>query len=498
MAYIIGVDIGTTGTKAVAFSEKAEVLATAYASYTAITVEEDQHELEPEDLLQAVIQTLSSVIRQTENKPGLSGISFSCAMHSLIVMNAEGEPITRAITWADLRSQEQAKALRRTAEGQDIYEHCGTPIYAMTPLCKIIWLKEKKPGIFGNASKYISIKEFVWLRLFGKYQIDFSLASATAMFDIRTFEWYLPALAIAGIRTEQLSEPLSPYHTEKELLATYRDLLQIHTPVPFLIGASDGCLANLGSKAVLPGRISITIGTSGAMRLASQKPRPDASQRIFNYILTPSIYISGGPINNGGNAVKWYIDEFMNSGNDPADISELITQVGSIPPGSDGLLFLPYLLGERAPVWDAGARAVFLGIQASHTKQHFLRAVLEGICFSLFQIGKILRETVGPIDEIYASGGFVQSPIWLQMMADIFDLPVHVTNTADASAIGAAMLGLHGFGIVSSLEETENMIEMEESFQPDPETHKRYQSYFAIFDGLYDRLKDDFLRLNNI
>lgn len=489
--YILGIDIGTSGTKAVAFTSGGQVLHTAYQPYEAISSGAGEHELDPAWLVEATIKTIKEIIDQAGSE-GLLGLSFSCAMHSLIAVDAGGSPLTRAITWADLRSRTYAAKLRGTVRGKNIYEHTGTPIHPMSPLCKLMWLHDQKPEVIAKAHKFISIKEYIWFLFFGKYQVDYSIASATGLFDIYTLQWYEEALSAAGISPDHLSEPVPPTHIEKAIRPQYQAEMGLPDGIPFIIGGNDGCLANLGSNAVHPGEMALTIGTSGAVRMISSKPRHDSKERIFNYILTERLYVSGGPINNGGSAVKWWIDHFMEGAASEKDFSALIKAAGDLAHGSEGLICLPYLQGERAPVWDADAKGVFFGIHNGHGPAHFLRAIIEGVSFSLYQITLSLEETIGPVEKIYASGGFIQSEAWLQMLADIFDKNVYVTQAADASATGAAIIGFYALGIIDSLEKVKNMISIDQTYYPVKDRHSAYMKNFAVFAGLYDRLKDEF------
>ena len=493
MKFIIGVDIGTSGTKAIAFTSQGAIHYTAYLSYAPISPHAGENEIDPDILLDAVIKTIARVIKNTDANTDLVGVSFSCAMHSLVAVNSSCMPLTNVITWADLRSKSYAAKTRHTDLGKRIYEHSGTPIHPMSPLFKLMWLKDNQPDIFSKAYKFISIKEYIWFHLFEKFQVDYSIASGTGLFDILTFKWYPESLVAAGITVRHLSEPVSPLHMETSIAKKYKTRLRVPVGVPFIIGGSDGCLANLGSGAISAGEIALTIGTSGAVRMTSSKPKHDSQQRIFNYILTEQLYVSGGPVNNGGNAVKWYVENFMRkSASGKKDFSAFVQEAADIPVGSGGLIFLPYLLGERAPVWDANAKGVFFGIVASHTSRHFLRAVMEGISLSLYQIGLSVEQSIGPIEKIYASGGFIHSAAWLQMIADIFDKKVYVMNVADASAIGAAMLGLFSLGIIKNLEEIKNMIHIHHTYSPDKISHAIYMKNFSVFEGLYEKLKDDF------
>jgi gluconokinase len=398
-------------------------------------------------------------------------------MHSLIAVDAQGKLLTKAMTWADSRSRVYSDRLKASEAGRRIYKQTGTPIHAMSPLCKLLWMREKEPDIFRRAARWISIKEYVWWKLFGKYQVDHSLASATGLFDIYHFSWYKESLELAGIREEQLSEPVECTHKE-----TGHRLDGLPWGLPFVIGGSDGCLANLGSNALRPGETALTIGTSGAIRMTTQGPAYDAQERIFRYILTKELFVCGGATNNGGGAVQWFAGNM--GGGRPVD--DLIRSAFDVA-GSDGLIFLPYLLGERAPIWNADARALFFGIKASHGPAHFMRAVLEGIGFSLRQVGASLEDTIGPIEHIYASGGFTHSPLWLQMMANIFGRTVFTTNNADASAIGACILGEYALGIIPRLEDGSRMIGIKDKYEPQQDI---YQGSYATYKELYHRLKD--------
>jgi len=487
MHYIIGIDIGTTNTKAVAFTDEGAVLDSARTSYPIFSEIEGQHELDPDKLLEAVVMTLGEVRKKTASLPGLAGISFSCAMHSLIAVDAAGRPLTRAITWADQRPAPYAKALKDSAAGRRIYRQTGTPVHAMSPLCKLIWLKEAEPALFAKAARFISIKEYIWWSLFGEYKVDHSIASATGLLDIRSFDWYSESLEAAGIRAGQLSD-LEPCTYSATALLPGFGSLGLPEGLPFVIGGSDGCMANLGSSAVKPGETALTIGTSGAIRMTAPAPEYDVRERIFSYILTDRHYVCGGPTNNGGNVIQWYTKGVL--GRKDGDIGSLEKEADTVPPGCEGLVFLPYLRGERAPVWDANAKGVFFGLRSIHEQRHFTRAILEGISYSLYEIGASLEETLGPIQQIYASGGFTGSKTWLQLIADVFMKKVHVTGTADASAIGAAMMGFYALGIISDLEATARLVKVVETYEPDAGRHAIYQKNFAVFTELYIRLKE--------
>ncbi|HEX6431143.1 MAG TPA: gluconokinase [Niastella sp.] len=499
MQVIIGVDIGTSGTKAIAFTSEGSVTGNAYMSYNPVVSPPGHHELDPEVLFNAVITCIEKVVQQIKALPGtIEGISFSAAMHSLIAVDKAGRPLTNVLTWADARSTAYAHALKQTRAGNDIYRHTGTPIHPMSPLCKIMWIGENQPAIFNATHKFISIKEFIFYRFFDQYLIDHSIASATGLFDIYKKAWFTPALAAAGITTDHLSQPIFTTQIIKGLKNDYAQQLGISADTPFIIGASDGCLANLGSNATQPGDMSVTIGTSGAVRMTTTQPAYDQQERIFNYILRDDLYVTGGAVNNGVVLLKWYSEHFLQKPfTNASDLAAFVQQAAGAPAGADGLIFLPYILGERAPVWDASARGVFFGIHAGHTQAHFMRAIIEGINYSLYQVAASVDETVGAIQHIYASGGFINSPLWLQWLTDVFGKEIKVINNEDASSVGAAILGWQSLGIFKD-NETASFFHIQQQYQPDLTLHASYQRYYNVYAGLYNKLKDDFQTLNNI
>lgn len=484
ISFIIGVDIGTSGTKAIAFSTEGQVIANAYVSYNPLQAMAGHHELDPDILLNAAVTCMQKVVAETKQHQ-LLGFSFSCAMHSLIAVDSNGRPLTKAITWADNRSAGYAQQLKATPEGRTIYQYTGTPIHPMSPLCKLMWMQKEQPDIVAAAAKFISIKEYIFYQLFQQYLVDHSIASATGLFDIFNKQWYQPALQAAGITKNHLSQPVSATHIVTGLRNSYAKQLDVDPNIPFVIGASDGCLANLGSSATQPGDVAITIGTSGAVRMVADQPAYDTKERIFNYILTDRLYISGGAVNNGVVVLKWYAEHFLQRTFTSAkDIQWFVEEASKAPAGAEGLIFLPYILGERAPIWDAGARGVFLGVHAGHTQAHFMRAIVEGINFAIAQVAGSVQETIGPIQRIYASGGFINSPTWLQWLTDVLNKEIIIINKEDASSIGAAMLGLEALGV--PLQEEGGI---EQRYQPSLLNHELYKRHFGVYVSVYEQVR---------
>lgn len=499
MSYFIGIDIGTGSTKAVAIDENAmKVLSTEQVSYPTLQPSHHYSEQSPELVWQAFLKCVARIVAEIKSAPKAIGISS--AMHSLIPVDSNGNPLMNMITWADGRSADIAERIKNSPTANEIYSATGTPIHAMSPLCKIIWIKENQPELFKTTFKFISIKEYIWYKLFHDFQIDHSVASATGLFDILTLNWYAPALLLAGIEERYLSNPVSTSYTRSDVDPEVHKQLQLDTRTTFVIGATDGCLANLGSRAITPGIASLTIGTSGAIRIASSKPCYNFKSMIFNYRLDDKTFICGGPVNNGGAVLNWYLKNLLEKEiAELDDYAALFEKADHISPGAEGLIFLPYLMGERAPIWNSSSCGVFFGISNRHRQEHFTKAVIEGISLALYSVGKALEDASGNIDKIYASGGFVHSTIWLQLMADVFNKEIARLNTEDASSIGAALMAMKAILNTEDYPAL-NSVEPRLVITPDTKKHQRYQLIFPLFTRLYEKLKDEMnlvYQLNN-
>lgn len=501
--FIIGVDIGTTSTKAIAFDLNGRILYKKSIEYPILNPKPSYSEQNPEEIFTAVLNSIKEVIIQNDYKKPI-GISFSAAMHSVIAVNSNGKPLTNCIIWADTRSNEYAQKIKDSEIGHRIYMRTGTPIHPMSPLPKLAWMHDNMKDVVEKTYKFISIKEYVFFKLFGKYLVDYSIASATGMFDIYDLKWNKEALDIAKITEDKLSTPVPTTHVVKGILKGYASYMGLDEDTPFIVGASDGCLANLGVNSIKAGDASVTIGTSGAVRVISDKPKNDDKERIFSYILEKDHYVLGGPVNNGGVIFRWFRDNFS-----PMEIQEsrdlnidpytlLTDKAISVPVGSDGLIFLPYLLGERAPHWDANMRGMYFGINIKHTRDHFIRALLEGIIFGLYSVALALEETTGKINTIYATGGFVRSKIWVQILSDVFNKKVVIAESYESSGLGAAIVGMKALNVIDDIEDIGNIVPISKEFYPDKKNHEIYMKNYKIFARLYYKLKDEFKEISKL
>lgn len=485
--YILGTDIGTGSVKTVAIDITGKHFCSSQYYYPTINPQPGFSEQNSNEIFEAFLKSTCETVSKIGKHP--LAISLSSAMHGIMAVDKNCKALSNLIIWSDLRSSKIANELRNSPEGKIIYTATGTPIHSMSPLCKIIWLKKNAEELFQKTHKFISIKEYIWYQLFNEFKVDYSIASATGLFDIGRLTWNETALNLAKISPECLSDPVPTHYLKKGLKKEIAVLLTIPADTSFCIGASDGCLANLGTDSIKTGIAAVTIGTSGAVRITRKSPLPNFSIMNFNYLLDEKTFICGAPINNAGNIIEWLLKKFLlNKSPAQKNYNELFDMIDKVPAGCKGLIFLPYLNGERAPVWDEQSCGVFFGITMQHDQAFFLRAAVEGICFALLEILKAIEIPAEPVKQINASGGFIHSAIWVQILADITSKKISVQHTEDASAIGAAYLAFKALNLIQNYSSLQQ--ETKIYIYPQKKFETVYEKNYTIFKTLYPLLKD--------
>ena len=438
MKYRIGIDIGTTSIKAVLYGENLERISMASKGYKTYHEQLGYAEQEPEEVLQAFYKVMEAVLEPVGEKAAeVELLSFSSAMHSLILVGENGQLLTRSIIWSDNRSVNEVEEFKLNEDWMRHYKNTGTPIHSMSPFFKLMWFR-KNTNLLEKAHKIIGIKEYILHHLAGEYLTDYSIASATGMFNIHTLSWDENARMYLGISEEQL--PCLKDVTEKVSIINraFLEGLGLPSNLSFMMGASDGCLANIGSRALHKGETTLTIGTSGAVRMTVDSPVLDEEGRTFCYYLMKDKWVIGGAVNNGGNVLEW-LGQILNENGDRI-YRGLDERVKDISQGSDGLLFIPYLYGERAPHWDGRLHASFIGMSAFHGKNHFIRSVIEGIVYNLREVWEVLSALSGKSTMIMASGGFLHSEAWTSILSDVFGQDIEIADSVDSSCLGAVLL----------------------------------------------------------
>lgn len=498
MECIITIEIGTGAIRVTAFDMDGNLVGSSKGSYPTFHARPDFSEQDPEQIFITMLYILKNFLNEKihSKKYEVVSICFSSAMHSVLTIDKSGVPLGNAIVWSDNRAKKEAAELKSSDLGRSLYKTTGTPIHAMSPLNKITWLKDNDRDRFAATKKFLSIKTYIIQQLTGEYMVDYSVASATGMLNIYSLRWEENALRHAGISSDKLVEVVPVFCSLKELKKEYQTSLGLHDKVRIIIGSSDGCMATLGAGVWGDGKATVTIEESGAVRVVGKEVLQDEKQRLFNYVLAEGNYVSGGPTNNAGSAFEWYVKQFgdFKKAFDLEDCMEnLINDASKVSAGSEGLIFLPYLQGERAPIWNADARGAYFGLNIRHEPQHFIRATIEGIIYAFYSIGKTLEEHRS-FKSISANGTFASYPLWTQIMADVFNKPVYVKQSSgsDSVAIGGFLVSATELGMYKDLEEAAQNVKLVDRFHPQGQNHQVYQRHFAIFERLGTKLFDEF------
>ena len=499
---IVTIELGTNAVRIFAFDLNGIVIGSAKGAYPTFHPKPDYSEQDPEQLFITMLYVLKNFLNEkihAENYDVVS-ICFSAAMHSVLAVDKNGVPLGNVIIWADNRGKKEAVELKNSAPGKDIYNSTGTPIHPMSPLIKITWMKNNDKDRFKKAHKLLSIKSYIIQQLTGQYVIDHSLASATGLFNIHTLQWDSNALAYAGITAAKLPELVSVFDVSCKLVKEYQVLFGLGGHTKIIAGSSDGCMATIGAGVWGAGKATITIEDSGAMRIIGREILQDDQRRFFNYVLTDGHYVSGGPTNNGGVIFEWFakqFGDFKNAFDIENSMEELMKDASKVATGSDGLLFLPYLLGERAPIWNANARGVYFGLNINHEKKHFVRATIEGILYEMYSIGKTLEEHRS-IKSLSVNGSFATIPFCAQMIADIFNKPVGIGKNTNSVGLGGFLLGATEMGVYKNLDEAAKSVKFEGTFKPQKQNHAIYKDYSEVFDKLSTKFNAEFETIANL
>lgn len=502
MECIITIELGTNGVRLFAFDLNGNVINSTKASYPTFHSEPDYSEQDPEQIFITMLYVLKNFLIESihPQRYKVQSICFIASMHSLLAVDVHGAPLGNVITWADNRGKKEALDLKNSQMGKKLYEATGTPIHPMSPLLKILWLKTHDPERFSQTSKFLTLKSYIVQQLTGEYAIDFSLASATGLLNIHNLKWESQALDYAGITADKLPALCSVFTTPGKLRKEYQTSLGLSANTRIMIGSSDGCMATLGAGVWGDDKATVTIEDSGAVRIVGKQVLHDDQKRFFNYLLTENYYISGGPTNSGGVIFDWFANQFGEF-KGPFDleytIETLIHEASNVVAGSEGLLFLPYLLGERAPLWNPNARGSYFGINIKHERKHFIRATIEGILYEIYSIGRMLEEHRS-IRSLSVNGSFAAIPFCSQLIADIFNKPVSTINKANSAGLGAFLLTATDMGLYQNLDEAARSVAFHETYHPRHNDHKIYAQYYQLFERLSLKLEEEFELIANL
>lgn len=496
-SFILAHDLGTTGNKATLFDASGELVGSVLVTYPTAYPQPNWAEQNPDDWWGAVCRATQRLLSEHAIVPGrIAAVTFSGQMMGCVPVDAQGQALRSCIIWADQRAQEEADLLAQRLSPDAVYRCTGHRISPAYSAPKILWVRRHQPDIYRAAVWFLQPKDYVVLRLTGVAATDYSDASGTLLFDLATRQWNTAFLTALELRAEQLPPP----HPSTAVVGTVTPAaaaatgLQAGTPV--VIGGGDGACAGVGAGVVEPGEAYCYIGTSAWVSISSDAPVIDPAARTVTFHhLHPARYAPMGTMQSAGGARDWAWALLRAQGGDLDDGLELDRGAESVAPGAGGVLFLPYLMGERSPHWNPLARAAWLGMAMPTGKAELARAVLEGVALNLASILNGLREQVAGIDRVRLIGGGSRSPLWRQILADCFGLPVQtLALKSEATGWGAAVAGGIGAGLYTWATAAAHA-QVTETVEPDPARAAFYRELAAIYADSYAALAPLYARL---
>lgn len=499
--YVIGVDVGTTGAKALLVDEQGRVVARAFDAYPLRTPQPGWAEQDPEEWYRATVNGIRKLLADSAIRAEhVAAVSFSGQMHGSVFLDPSGQVIRPPLLWCDVRTAEEVRAINEAVGRDRMIAIAGSPAMEGFTAPKVLWLRRNEPANFERLASVLLPKDYVRYRLTGELATEASDAAGTGMFDIERGEWSQEVLGVLGLRPEQLPPVLRSVDVAGRLTPQAAEQTGLATGTPVVAGGADNACGAVGAGVVRPGRAHVSIGSSGVVVTFVPKPRRDGSGRVHTFCHSvPGAWYVMGVMLAAGLSLRWVRDELGQVERAAESLSgvdayELLTrQAADSPPGARGLWFLPYLNGERTPHADPHARGVWFGLSAAHRRADLIRSVLEGVAFGLRDSLEVFREMGIEVAELRAIGGGGKSPLWRQILADVLGVPIARLNIDEGPAYGAALLAGTGTGVWGDVAEAADAaVRTVELAEPDPARTPGYEARYRIFRSLYAALRPAF------
>ena len=499
--YVIGIDIGTSGCKTLLIDNQGNVVASALEEYPLSTPRPGWSEQDPEHWWQAVKSTIRRIVKDFDQLNDIRAIGLSGQMHGLVALDRNAQVLRPSILWNDQRTGKQCQEVYDIVGGADellkLTNNRMLPGYTGG---KILWVRENEPQIFEKIRAILNPKDYIRFRLTGEYATEVSDASGTGLFDVRKRDWSYPLLEKLDVPRDWVPRCYESPEISGKVSSSIASDLGLPAGVPVAGGGGDAVVQTTGTGLVQPGILGTTIGTAGVVAMALDRcyDNPQGKLQVFCNTMPGKWHTMGVTLAAGG-SLRWVRDTLGGLEQELSrctgeNVYELLTkEAAKAEPGSEGLLFLPYLIGERCPHADPKARGGFVGLTLRHNRQHILRSVLESVIFSLRDVAELIREMGIPITQIRTSGGGALSGLWRQIHADIFNSEViTVSGSSEGGAYGAALVAGAGIGVWESVEEAANVVTAETRNAPIKEHTEIYDRLFPVYQGLYGALKSSF------
>jgi len=495
MTRLLGIDVGTGGTRAVLLDELGRVIGSATSEHGPISARHtgwaEQH---PHDWWRASCAAIKECLERAATRAeDIAAIGLTGQMHGMVLLDGAGEVLRPAVIWCDQRTEEQCRAITARIGAARLIELTANPALTNFTLTKIWWVQQHEPQVWSRVRTILLPKDYVRFKLTGARAIDVADASGTLLFDVVHRRWSTEMMEASGIRHDQLPTALESPEISGRISAEGSRATGLRAGTPVVAGAGDQAAGAVGIGIVRPGAVSATIGTSGVVFAATSAPTLDPKGRIHTFChAVPGRWHVMGVTQAAGYSLRWFRDELCRFGAESKLVSydQLTTEAAATKPGAEGLLWLPYLMGERTPHLDPDARAALVGLTAQHTRGHVVRAILEGVAFSLRDTLTIFNELNLPVNSMRVGGGGARSPLWRQIQADIYGMPVEVLEAEEGAAHGSGLLAGVGAGVWQSVESAcDTAVRVAQRIQPEAATVSKMNRAYAEYRKLYPALR---------
>ena len=496
MKYILAHDLGTSGNKATLFSEEGRLIGSTVYAYGCHYFNDNWAEQDPGDWWKSICDTTRGLIEKTGvDRRDIAAVSFSGQMMGCLCVDKSGAPLRPSIIWADQRAQAQQRAIGEQISLSDYYHIVGHRNAASYGLQKLMWVRDNEPDVYRRTYKTLNAKDYIVLKLTGEFLTEPSDASSNACVDLNTLKWSERIVNISGIDGDKLPDIVPSTQVAGGVTREAAEATGLAEGTPVVMGGGDGVCANVGAGSVKPGQTFSYVGSSAWIASTSDHPVFDEKMRTVTWAhIVPGMYAPNGTMQSAGGSYAWLKNQVCRHEAAEAErrgvsAYDLINEeIAQSPVGANGVIFLPYLLGERAPRWNPDAKAAFLGLKMENERRDMLRSVLEGVTMNLGVILEILRQHL-TIDEILVIGGGAKGAVWRQMMADVYDARIKVPALLEeATSMGAAVTGGVGVGLFRDFDAIDRFIEVSAVHEPDPASVAAYGPVKELFETCYEAL----------
>jgi xylulokinase len=496
MKYILAHDLGTSGNKATLFSEEGKLIGSTVFTYDTNYFNETWVEQDPADWWRAVCETSRALVSETGvSNADIAAVSFSGQMMGCLCVDKSGTPLRKSIIWADQRAQAQQRALDEHIPLREFYGIVGHRNSASYGLQKLMWVRDNEPEIYEATYKTLNAKDYIVFKLTGNFYTEPSDASSNACVDLKTLNWSERLIGYAGVDIDKFPKIVPSTFVAGGVTAAAANETGLAEGTPVVMGGGDGVCANVGAGSVKPGKSFSYIGSSAWIATTSEVPVLDEGLRTVTWAhIVPGLYAPNGTMQSAGGSYAWLknqvctMESFEASRMGLSPYQLIDAEIAESPVGSNGVIFLPYLLGERAPRWNVDARGAFIGLKMENQRRDMLRSVLEGVTMNLSIILDILRQQI-PIDEILVIGGGAKGAVWRQMMADVYGARILAPQLLEeATSMGAAVTGGVGVGLFKNFDAIDKFIDVKYTHEPIAKNATAYKPVKEMFELCYQSL----------